>query len=225
MHSSYLVSDLHYIDCITFYLLCETLKISLLMISNSEKNSSSGAPNAKVFGWHRYTSCACVEEVWSNPAPDSTSGSYSIMASKPVRIGGDEAGGMLRSLRCCRLICVCVFHEGSYRMTCVLWDIFCSSSLTDVETPHATPENALYDDLAVFGYLGVPWSKQQEIREQCGSDEDKAVEKSIEWWLEHATDVSWRKIIHSLYETEETAVADGLKQYSEPPSGIVQSAQ
>ena len=86
-------------------------------------------------------------------------------------------------------------------------------------------ENALYDDLAVFGYLGVPWSKQQEIREQCGSDEDKAVEKSIEWWLEHATDVSWRKIIHSLYETEETAVADGLKQYSEPPSGIVQSAQ
>ena len=86
-------------------------------------------------------------------------------------------------------------------------------------------DGALYDDPAVFGYLGVPRSKQQEIREQCGSDEEKAVEKCIEWWLEHATDVSWRKIIHSLYEARETAVADGLRQYAEPPSGIVQSAQ
>ena len=83
----------------------------------------------------------------------------------------------------------------------------------------------LDDVLAVFRHLGVPESKQQEIREQCGSDEEKAVEKSIEWWLEHATDVSWRKIIHSLDEAEETAVADGLRQYAEPPSGIVQSAQ
>ena len=78
-----------------------------------------------------------------------------------------------------------------------------------------------YDDDGVFGVLGVPLSKQQEIREQCGSDEDKAVEKCIEWWLEHATDVSWRKIIHSLDRAGETAVADGLRQYAEPPSGIV----
>ena len=77
----------------------------------------------------------------------------------------------------------------------------------------------------VFDQLGVPRSKQQEIREQCGSDEEKAVEKCIEWWLEHATDISWRKIIHSLDWVEETAVADGLRQYAEPPSGIVQSAQ
>ena len=80
-------------------------------------------------------------------------------------------------------------------------------------------------DPAVFGWLGVPLFKQQEIREQCGSDEEKAVEKCIEWWLEHVTDVSWRKIINSLDKTEETAVADGLRQYAEPPSGIVQSAQ
>ena len=77
----------------------------------------------------------------------------------------------------------------------------------------------------VFDALGVPESKQQEIREQCGSDEEKAVEKCIEWWLEHATDVSWRKIIYSLDRVGETAVADGLRQYAEPPSGIVQSAQ
>ena len=77
------------------------------------------------------------------------------------------------------------------------------------------------DDFLVFRWLGVPLSKQQEIREQCGSDEDKAVEKCIEWWLEHATDVSWRKIIYSLDLAGETAVADGLRQYAEPPSGIV----
>ena len=77
------------------------------------------------------------------------------------------------------------------------------------------------DDFLVFRWLGVPLSKQQEIREQCGSDEDKAVEKCIEWWLEHATDVSWRQIIYCLDCTEETAVADGLRQYAEPLSGIV----
>ena len=77
----------------------------------------------------------------------------------------------------------------------------------------------------VLYQLGVPRSKQQEIREQYGSDEEKAVEKCIEWWLEHATDVSWRKIIHSLDWAGEIAVADGLRQYAEPPSGIVQSAQ
>ena len=80
-------------------------------------------------------------------------------------------------------------------------------------------------DGGIFDELGVPRSKEQEIREQCGSDEEKAVEKCIEWWLEHATDVSWRKIIYSLDEARETAVADGLRQYAEPPSGIVQSAQ
>ena len=66
----------------------------------------------------------------------------------------------------------------------------------------------------------MPDSKQQEIREQYDSDEDKAVEKCIEWWVEHATDVSWRKIIHSLDWAEETAVADGIRQYAEPPSGM-----
>ena len=75
------------------------------------------------------------------------------------------------------------------------------------------------DDNGVFTFLGVPLSKQQEIREQCGSDEDTAVEKCIEWWLEHATDVSWRKILYSLDWAIETPVADSIRQYAEPPSG------
>ena len=74
-------------------------------------------------------------------------------------------------------------------------------------------------DKGVLFWLGVPNSKQQEIREQYVSDEDKAVEKCIEWWVEHATDVSWRKIIHSLDRADETAVADSIRQYAEPPSG------
>ena len=72
----------------------------------------------------------------------------------------------------------------------------------------------------VFHCLRVPESKQQEIREQYGSDEDKAIEKCIEWWVEHATDVSWRKVIHSLYKAKESTLADSLRQYAEPPSGI-----
>ena len=73
----------------------------------------------------------------------------------------------------------------------------------------------------VLYQLGVSETKQQEIREKHGSDEDKAVEECIEWWLEHATDVSWRKIIHSLDEEGETNVSDGLRQYAEPPSGVI----
>ena len=38
---------------------------------------------------------------------------------------------------------------------------------------------------------------------------------------EHATDISWRKIIYSLDLAEETNVADGLRQYAEPPSGVI----
>ena len=67
--------------------------------------------------------------------------------------------------------------------------------------------------------LGVPESKQQDIREQCGSDEEKAVAKCIEWWLEHATNVSWREIVHGLYEAKETRVADGIRQHAEPVQG------
>ena len=76
-------------------------------------------------------------------------------------------------------------------------------------------------DPGVFSRLGVPGTKQQEIQEKHGSDEDKAVEECIEWWLEHATDISWRKIIYSLDLAEETNVADGLRQYAEPPSGVI----
>ena len=72
----------------------------------------------------------------------------------------------------------------------------------------------------VLYQLRVPETKQQEIREKHGSDEDKAVAECIEWWLERATDVSWRKIIHSLDRGRETNVADGLRQYAEPPSGV-----
>ena len=75
------------------------------------------------------------------------------------------------------------------------------------------------DDNGVFTFLRVPLSKQQEIREQCGSDEDKAVEKCIEWWLENSTDISWRRILYSLDWAIEMPVADSIRQYAEPPSG------
>ena len=68
--------------------------------------------------------------------------------------------------------------------------------------------------------LGVPDSKQHEIQEQCGSDEEKAVAKCIEWWVNHATNVTWRDVIRSLDEAKETKVADGIRQHAEPLTGI-----
>ena len=71
----------------------------------------------------------------------------------------------------------------------------------------------------VFTLLGVPLSEQQEIRERYGSDENTVVEKCFEWWLEHATHISWRRIMHSLCGGREITVADSLRQYAEPLSG------
>ena len=76
-------------------------------------------------------------------------------------------------------------------------------------------------EYGLLGRLGVPESKQHEIREQCGwSDEEKAVAKCIEWWVNHATNVTWRDVIHSLYKAKETKVADGIRQHAEPLTGI-----
>ena len=75
------------------------------------------------------------------------------------------------------------------------------------------------DNEGLLSLLGVPKSKQQEIREHCGSDEEKAVAKCIEWWVNHATNVTWRDVIHRLYEAEETRVADGIRQHAEPVQG------
>ena len=70
--------------------------------------------------------------------------------------------------------------------------------------------------------LGVPESRQHEIREQCGSDEEKAVAKCIEWWVNHATNVTWRDVIYILdWDTNvDTKVADGIRQHAEPLTGI-----
>ena len=80
-------------------------------------------------------------------------------------------------------------------------------------------EGGWFND-GLLGRLRVPESKQHEIREQCGSDEEKAVAKCIEWWVNHATNVSWRDVIRSLDWAEETKVADGIRQHAEPLTGI-----
>ena len=69
--------------------------------------------------------------------------------------------------------------------------------------------------------LRVPRSKREEVRNQFGSDENGAVSACIQWWLQHATSVSWREIVHNLDWNQETGVADTIRQYLEPPTGIV----
>ena len=92
-----------------------------------------------------------------------------------------------------------------------------------------TPDNLMpllqgvhnwWESGGLLGLLGVPESKRQELREQCGSDEEKAVAKCIEWWVNHATNVTWRDVIHILDWANETKVADGIRQHAEPLTGI-----
>ena len=80
-------------------------------------------------------------------------------------------------------------------------------------------EGGEFDD-GLLSWLGVPESKRHEIREQCESDEEKAVAKCIEWWVNHATNVTWRDVIRSLDWAKETKVADGIRQHAEPLTGI-----
>ena len=69
--------------------------------------------------------------------------------------------------------------------------------------------------------LEVPKSKIKEVQEQFGSDGNGAVSTCIQWWLQHATSVSWREIVRNLDWIEETGVADTIRQYLEPPTGTV----
>ena len=114
----------------------------------------------------------------------------------------------------------------------MLWDILSPAYLSLTLTyliPLLKRVRQLWDEehidgsiyVGVFSHLGVPRSKQQEIQVQCGSDEDKAVEKCTEWWLEYSAEKSWRRVIYSLDSLGEIAVADGVRQYAEPPAGIM----
>ena len=40
------------------------------------------------------------------------------------------------------------------------------------------------------------------------------------WWVRHGEDRRWRRIIFALDDAGETAIADELMPYSEPPSGV-----
>lgn len=70
-------------------------------------------------------------------------------------------------------------------------------------------------------WLGVPKSKREEIREQFDSDKNGAVSACIQWWLQHATNVSWREIVYQLDCIGETEVADTMREHLEPPTGTL----
>ena len=77
------------------------------------------------------------------------------------------------------------------------------------------------DGWKLIDLLGVPNSKVKEICNQFGSDENGAVSACIQSWLQHATSVSWREIVHKLDWIRETEVVDTIRQYLEPPTGTV----
>ena len=137
------------------------------------------------------------------------------------------------------LYCPCAVKEYSYRslslfLAC-LWPSVAHSSSPDPlpgppthpQAPPLTLENLqpqlqrVQDHWGLISWLRVPDSKLEEIRNQFGSDENGAVSACIQWWLQHATSVSWREIVHNLDRIGETGVADTIRQYLEPPTGTV----
>ena len=71
-----------------------------------------------------------------------------------------------------------------------------------------------------LGYqLFIPKSKRDEIREKF-KDEMEQKKQLILYWLNTDPSASWRTLIHRLDALEETKLADSIRSYAEPLTGM-----
>ena len=68
--------------------------------------------------------------------------------------------------------------------------------------------------------LYIPQSKQDEIRHNF-PDEMEQKRQAISYWINTDPLASWRRLITALDWIEETKVADSIRSYAEPLTGIV----
>ena len=60
------------------------------------------------------------------------------------------------------------------------------------------------------------------LADLLGIPDDKCTNPltAAEWWVSNGPDRRWRRIIYRLDVVGDTAIADELMPYSEPPSGV-----
>ena len=76
------------------------------------------------------------------------------------------------------------------------------------------------EDAELLGYwLGVPQSKQDEIKRQFSSDPHKRKKAYINYAMDHDPAASWRSVIVALDEMGEKEAADKIRGLAEPVTG------
>ena len=75
------------------------------------------------------------------------------------------------------------------------------------------------DDDRLGLYLGVPWSKRDEIKRQFSSDPQKMKKAYINYAMDHDPAASWRRVIVALDVMEEKEAADKIRGLAEPVTG------
>ena len=64
----------------------------------------------------------------------------------------------------------------------------------------------------VGGWLGVPYSKRQEIMQQSSAKREKSLALG-DYWVNTDPDVSWERLARKLYQEGEERAAAVTKQY------------
>ena len=71
-----------------------------------------------------------------------------------------------------------------------------------------------------LGYLiGIPKSKREEIRQKF-PDEMEQKKQLISHWINTDPLASWRRLIWALYAIKKTRIADSIRSYAEPLTGM-----
>ena len=69
------------------------------------------------------------------------------------------------------------------------------------------------------GMLHVPYSKEQEIVNECSTDKDRKT-SGVKWWITNDPLASWRRITDQLYTFRKDTIADKIRHYCEDVTGM-----
>ena len=76
-----------------------------------------------------------------------------------------------------------------------------------------------WDDGGLRRWLYIPWSKEEEIRQNFPHEMDQK-KQAISYWISTDPLASWRRLITALDCMRETKLADSIRSNAEPVIGI-----
>ena len=77
-----------------------------------------------------------------------------------------------------------------------------------------------WDDVGLRRWLYMPWSKEEEIRQNFPHEMDQK-KQAISYWINTDPLASWRRLITALDAIGETKLADSIRSNAEPLTGII----